>query len=695
MILGSAARTRAPRANPMIAPLSRNRNYRLLWVSQALSEFGGSTVSIAFPLLALEITDSPATAGLVLGTGAATSVLIGLPAGALVDRWNRKTVMLSCHVASVIASLSLVVALLGSGVASVAHMVVVAIVFGVTGAMFAPAEMACLPNLVPDQQLSTAVSMNAARSNLAALSGTAVGGFLLAIGRFVPFAMDVLTRVTGFFALLFLRVPPRAAPRDPLTLSRLGHEMASGLRWMWRHRPIRVIALFATGLNLFSTAYFIIIIVIAQSRGASLGEIGIMIAMAGVGATLGAFIAPYVYRRLTPYLSIIGAFWMLTLLTPLVIFIEDVYLMGTLFAAMAFLVPTVNTTISTYQLLLTPDELRGRMNSVMGVAIGSAAAAGPALGGFLIEAVSDNDAVLLCAAGIGVVTVLGTISPTLRKFPSHAAAAEPDAVLRGLDLVAHGVGFRYGPHAEPVLRDVHLTVAHGEHLAVVGARGAGKSTLAAALAGLITPQQGTVTLDGVPVAGGPAGQRRALVALVPRHPCVLAGTLRKNVTYLAPEADDDRLAAAAEALGATGLFAGGLDAPATALSVGHRQLVALLRVYVSEAQVVVLDEATCHLDPATEEQVELAFRRRGSTLIVVAHRLSSATRADRVLLLDGDRSRLGRHDQLMDASAGYARMWAAWDVAPEIRDRVPALVGAGDETLARLRPWRHPLPAGR
>ncbi|MBA3575823.1 MAG: ATP-binding cassette domain-containing protein [Pseudonocardiales bacterium] len=266
-------------------------------------------------------------------------------------------------------------------------------------------------------------------------------------------------------------------------------------------------------------------------------------------------------------------------------------------------------------------------------------------------------------------------------------------MLGGLDLVAHGVGFRYGPHAEPVLRDVHLTVAHGEHLAVVGPSGAGKSTLAAALAGLITPQQGTVTLDGVPVARAPAGPRRTLVALVPQHPYVLTGTLRKNVTYLAPEADD-RLVAAAEALGATELLAGGLEAPATALSVGHRQLVALLRVYVSEAQVVVLDEATCHLDPATEEQVELAFRRRGSTLIVVAHRLSSATRADRVLLLDGDRSRLGRHDQLMDTSSEYAQMWAAWDVAPEIRDRVPSLVGAGDETLVRLRPWRHRSPAG-
>jgi MFS family permease len=104
--------------------------------------------------------------------------------------------------------------------------------------------------------------------------------------------------------------------------------------------------------------------------------------------------------------------------------------MGVLFAAMAFLAPTANTAIATYQLLLTPDELRGRMSSVMGTVVGSAAIAGPVFGGILMEVVTDNQAVLLCAAGIGVVTVLGTISPTLRKFPRHAAAEEPLATLQ-------------------------------------------------------------------------------------------------------------------------------------------------------------------------------------------------------------------------------------------------------------------------
>lgn len=423
-----AARTLTSQANSMIPPLSRNRNYRVLWGSQALSEFGSSVAGLALPLMVLAVTSSPATLGLVLGTSAAASLLVGLPAGALVDRWDRKRVMLGCEVADVVSTISLVIALWW-GVASVGHIILVAAVWGVCGAMFGPAEEACLPNLVPGEQLSTAVSLDAARGQLAGLSGTAVGGFLFALGRFVPFAVDVLTRIMGLFVLLFLRVPPREVRPEPL--SRLGHEMVSGLRWMWRQRPIRVVGLFAVGINLFFAAFFVIIIVLAQARGVSSGEIGIMAGMMGVGGILGCLVAPYLYQRLSPYLAIIGVFWAVTLLTPLAVFIGNGYLMGILLAAMALLAPTTNTAVNTYQLLLTPDELRGRMSSVMGVLIGSAAVAGPALGGLLMEEIPHNQAILLCAAGVGLVTVLGTISPTLRKFPRPAA--EPEATVKKQD----------------------------------------------------------------------------------------------------------------------------------------------------------------------------------------------------------------------------------------------------------------------
>jgi MFS family permease len=397
-------------------PLSRNRNFRVLWASQVLSEFGLNASTIAFPLLVLAVTGSAGASGLVLSTIAAAGVVAGLPMGALADRWDRKKIMLGCEAAQVLAGASLVAALLW-GMATLAHVVVVAAVMGVCGALFAPAEDATLPNVVPDDQLSTALAMNTARSYLGQLSGTAAGGFLFAVGRFVPFMVDVLMHAMAFVGLTFLRLPVRKVQPEPER--HLGREMAAGLRWVWGNRPIRVVALCAIGLNLFFAAYFIIIIVLARGRGVPAGEIGVMAAMLGLGGLLGTAIAPYLHRRLPPYLAIVGVFWILTILAPLAIFIRNGYGIGALFATMAFFTPTANTTIATYQLLLTPDALRGRLTGVMGVVGGVSAAVGPALGGFLMGAVSHDRAVLLCAGGVALVTVLTTLSPTLRAFPRH------------------------------------------------------------------------------------------------------------------------------------------------------------------------------------------------------------------------------------------------------------------------------------
>jgi len=399
---------------PATVPLSRNSNYRLLWCSQVLSEFGFNATTIAFPLLVLAVTGSAAASGVVLGTIAAAQLLAGLPAGALVDRWNRKKVMLGCEAAQAVAAASLVVALWW-GVASLAHMIVVAAVIGVCAAMFEPAEDACLPNLVPADQLSRAVAMNSARTSLGHLSGTAVGGFLFAVGRFVPFAVDVLTHIAAFAALAFLRVPAREM--RPAPVHRLGREMAEGLRWVWRQPQIRVTALCAVVLNLFFSAFYLVVIVLAQARGVPSGEIGVMAAMLGVGGMLGALLAPYLHRLLSPYLSIVAVFWVLAALTPVAVFIHNGYLMGLLFFAMTLLPPTANTTIMTRQLLLTPDKLRGRLGGVIGLATGVAATIGPVLGGVLTTLVSGTQAVLICAAGITAVTVLVTVSPNLRGFP--------------------------------------------------------------------------------------------------------------------------------------------------------------------------------------------------------------------------------------------------------------------------------------
>jgi ABC-type multidrug transport system fused ATPase/permease subunit len=228
-----------------------------------------------------------------------------------------------------------------------------------------------------------------------------------------------------------------------------------------------------------------------------------------------------------------------------------------------------------------------------------------------------------------------------------------------------GVTFAYGPFAEPVIRDLDLAVPHGEHLAIVGPSGVGKSTLANVIAGLLTPQSGEVRLGGVPLRLLDPETLAAHRVLIPQEAYVFAGSLYENLTYHdegVEPADVDR---AVRLLGMRALVErlGGYDAeldPAT-LSAGERQLVTLVRAYMSPAWLVILDEASCNLDPSAEALVEQAFARRPGTLIVIAHRISSALRAQRILVLDGTQVVHGTHDDLMKRSALYRDLVGHWD----------------------------------
>ena len=403
--------------------LVHNRDYRLLWAGQVCSEAGLSTTVIVFPLLVLSLTGSAVQSGLVLGAIAIAQLAAGLPAGALVDRWDRKRIMLACEAVQVVTATSVVVALWW-GRASVAQLVVVAAVLGVSRALYEPAEEASLPRLVRTEHVASAVAMNAARTSAGQLSGTAVGGFLFALGRLVPFLFDAVAHLVALVSLVFVRLPRRQPAVDQQP-AHLGREILRGLQWVWGQPPVRVTMLCAISLNLFFSAYYLVIIVLAHGRGIPSGQIGVMAAMLGGGGIAGALVAPYLHRRLPPYLSIVGVFWVLTALTPLAVFIDNGYVMGVLFAGMAFLPPTANTTINTYQLLFTPDELRGRLGGVMGVTGGLASAVGPALGGWLVGSLPGPTAVLSCAGAIAVVTLLATANSTLRGFP---AATELTAV---------------------------------------------------------------------------------------------------------------------------------------------------------------------------------------------------------------------------------------------------------------------------
>jgi ATP-binding cassette subfamily C protein len=264
----------------------------------------------------------------------------------------------------------------------------------------------------------------------------------------------------------------------------------------------------------------------------------------------------------------------------------------------------------------------------------------------------------------------------------HAARGRHAARRESGGLRLRGVGFGYSAQAEPVITDLSIDIAPGDHLAIVGPSGIGKSSLAGLLAGMLRPTAGEILLDGVPMARYPAAALTRLRVLIPQEAYVFTGTLAENILYLRGTADPlprAGLDAAADALGLSPLVSrlGGYHAvidPA-ALSAGERQLIAITRAYLSTAPIAILDEASCHLDPAAEARAEAAFARRPGTLIVIAHRISSALRSRRVLVLDGVRAQVGDHASLLASSPMYRDLAGYWSVASQ--QETPGLEPSG------------------
>ncbi|MEU4199843.1 MFS transporter [Streptomyces sp. NPDC045470] len=402
-------------------PLWRNRDYNILWVSRSLTEVGFNASTMAFPLLVLAVTGSPGTAGLVQGVNAAAQLAAGLPAGTLVDRWNRKAVMLACEAVRTVALVWLVW-MIWTDTVAVWHMAAVAAVLGVCSALFDPAEEASLPHVVPPDQLATAVSMNHARNSIGNLVGTSLSGALFGVKRVLPFVADALTHVVSFCLLLFVRLPKPARREEGAPPANFRRETLEGLKWVWGHRLIRVTALCAIAVNFLFQVLYLVIIVVAQQGGVPAAQIGVMAAMFGAGGLLGALVAPRLYARCGPRVSVALTFWVMAALAPVTLVTGNGIVMGLVLAGIAFLAPTANTAISTYQLLTTPDRLRGRLSGVIGLVAGVSAALGPMIGGLLMEVAGARWAILLSTLGIAVLAVTVTLNPTLRSFAAPDAA---------------------------------------------------------------------------------------------------------------------------------------------------------------------------------------------------------------------------------------------------------------------------------
>jgi len=269
--------------------------------------------------------------------------------------------------------------------------------------------------------------------------------------------------------------------------------------------------------------------------------------------------------------------------------------------------------------------------------------------------------------GRSSIVKLRTLFAQQPSTPQAADAVELPSI--GGEIVFEHVTFGYDP-AIPVVRDIDLRISPGETVAFVGQTGAGKSTLAKLITRFYDPTAGRVLIDGHDIRTVTLDSLRRQLGVVPQEPFLFAGSLRYNIAFAKPDATDDEVWEAVHAVGLSDVverMPDGLDTVVhergQSLSSGERQLIALARAFLAHPRVLVLDEATSNLDLLSESKIEAALDvlLEARTAVLIAHRLTTAMKADRIVVVDDGRIvEVGPHDELIARGETYAEMYATW-----------------------------------
>ncbi len=393
-------------------PLWRNRDYVLLWSGQMVSSIGTQVSMLAFPLLVLAITHSPAQAGLVAALRGLPYVLFVLPAGALIDRWNRKRVMILCDAGRALALGSIPIALL-LGHLTIEQLYIVSLVEGTLFTFFNLAETACLPQVVAKEQLPTAAAQGMVIDSVSWLVGPSLGGALYGIGRAIPFLTDAISYGASVLSLFFIKA--KFQEERDLTPLHLWADIKQGLSWLWHQPLLRFIAVLTGGITMPVIGYSLILIVLAQGQHASNFTIGLIFACGGVGSILGSlFVAPLV-KRFSFSQLMIGSTWIWAFTWLLFAIAPNPMVLG-LVTVLSFIIVPIYTSVQLgYRLAVIPDHLQGRINSVFRLIAFGGEPIGLAVTGILIQAIGPVPTVLVLFVPQFILSIAATFNKHLRN----------------------------------------------------------------------------------------------------------------------------------------------------------------------------------------------------------------------------------------------------------------------------------------
>jgi MFS family permease len=385
----------------------------LLQIAQLLSSGGSQMSAIAYPLLVLALTGSPAKAGFVAFVRLFGMALLAVPAGLAADHWSRRRLMIGAHAlrAAAIGALAALI-LLDAVVFWVIPLV--AFVEGAGAALFASASAGALRAVVPARQLPAAVSVVTGREATVILAAPPLGGALFGVSRALPFVAHAASYAVSTVALLAMRTPfeeERERDRSPIR-SRL----AVGFRFLWDHPFMRTTSLIFALANFVGPGVLLAILILGERQGLSGGEVGLLLSAWGGGVLLGSFLSPFVRRALPVRGVLLLELWTWVGCSVFLVW-PNVYVLTASIVPTALAIPSTDSVVRTYQLAMTPDRLLGRVESVRTTIALMIAPLGPLAAGLLLDSVSPRATIAVFAAFGLVLAVWGTLSPSIREAP--------------------------------------------------------------------------------------------------------------------------------------------------------------------------------------------------------------------------------------------------------------------------------------
>lgn len=408
-------------ATPKVS-LWQNRDFLLLMSGQTVSMLGSGISGVAAPLLMLYLTRSPVQTGLAYTLETLPFLLFSLLAGALVDRWDRKWVMILCDIGRALNLATLCVAFF-SGHLTIAQIYINSFIEGSLAVFFSSAETAAISQVVEKPQLAAGYATDQILANSASLLGPALGGLLFGLGKALPFVVDAASYVASFVSLTWMKRPFQQVRHGGRR--HLGREILAGINYLWRNPLFRYMAFYGTGLlGVLSTQTFLVIYIAQYQLHASPFLIGLVLSAASIGGIAGSVLGGFIQKRLSFGKLIIGLTWLLALLWLLYLVAANLILLALITCCISMVDPMISIVYMSYRMANTPDDLRGRLNSTHRLIAFSGRPLGAALLGFLWQYAGATSTILAFGAALCVLGVSTLFNIHIRRASvSHTVQA--------------------------------------------------------------------------------------------------------------------------------------------------------------------------------------------------------------------------------------------------------------------------------